>query len=654
MTTKTQNSKMAKNASTSVVNTADIANLPKLPKTLDTLQFLRTAKGKADSDAYIHPKLDEAYNECKRNDCVLVLERILIHIGDVSRQHNLLREHRIMSPNGGAQERKIFRSILRWWENKMPKSFKRNLRNFVEFTLYENLMYYQNTTERKTGRHVNTEVLLPNPKLVYDFIASQIRAGADLNLIARHLPKYYSKDDTSRTTKKRIKIRGDVKEIKYRYPQGKAWCKLNGEFVTGDVIIVKAGDIISYPRKKQSFALSRQEKVNSWIDGFCKVMGWTISEYKKFRSLQNTPEQAFSSKKVLSLAKDEFMSMLDRLTSGQRFRVATMVAFKDDKGNLQAKPKWGKLGEYYIEWEKNQEKIADQLREAASTNDEVKKKELMKEFKVKATGVQSIDLLAQIVKGGMSDMQINNTYQSLIEKMDLIANVFPIIDGSGSMDDSIMHNGVKLSNRYIAYALCIAFSTRNPVESFRNTYGWFSKHFDICGRSKFVNDAPNQFVSAKSYTRQVPDHQVISETKTFTENLKALAGSCSREVSSTNMFSSIEYFVQLVKDGKFHVEDLPVALLYITDNENNTGKTPREAQAYANSIGWNPLLIFWGLENNSERTKVQLKGVDNCLYLGGFNEGNLSEILRNIKTGAINPEEELWSIYNNIRYSVIV
>lgn len=628
-------------------------NLPKLPATLEALQLLRTAKGQKDS--VIHAALNKAYNECRNSNMLLLLERIMLHIGDVSRQHNMLRELGIISHTGGAQERAIFRSCLRWWENKMPDSFVKNIPIFVEFTLYENLMFYQHTTDRKKGNLINTEILFPNPEAVYSFLGDRIRSGKDLNLIARHLPKYHSDDDKNRTTKKVIKLRGDQKEMKWTLPKDKSWVKVNGNFVDGKTVLLKNGDLVSYPRKKQSFVLEKEKFINKWIEGFCKYMGWTSKQYRDFRKLQNTPEQSFSSKTILDIAKSDFMGILDRLTSGQRFRVAKMIAYKDKSGKLVAKEgQWNKIGNWYVEWENNQEKVANELRKVAMTGDDKAKKELMQQFKVKSTGQQTVDLLAELFKGNLNDTQINNTYQSLIEKMDLIANVFPIIDGSGSMNSGINHNGVYLQNRQIAYAMAIAFSTRNPVDEFRNTYGWFSKNFYICGRSKFVNDAPNPHVSRKAYTKKVADHQVLSETKTFTENLIALAASDPQEVSSTNMFSSIEYFVDLVKNKGFHVEDLPNALLYITDNENNTGRSPKDAIALANSIGWHPLLIFWGLTAMSEHSvKNQLKGVHNTLFVGGFNEGALSQILRGIKTGSINPETELWSIYNDIRYSVL-
>lgn len=629
----------------------DLTDFPSLPETLSALQYLRTAKNHSDSQ--IHPILTKAYNECKKSDCVLMIERIMLHIGDVSRQHNILKEMGIISPNGGAQERAIFRSCMRWWEKNIPESFVENLHLFVEFTLYENLMYYQNTTDRSAGKLVKSEILFPCHQAVWEFLAAQIRKGKDLDLIAKHLPKKYSGNDSRRKTTKVVKYKKGQKSFEYTIPTNKSWVKINGELVPSETktFPLKPGDVISYPRDKQSFTLTRQKYINKWIAGFCEVMGWTEDQYRKFRSQQNTPEQLFSSRSVLNITEVDFGKVLNKLTSGQRFRVAKMLAYKDGN-DLKPKEKWGKLGQWYINWELNQEKIANELRMASVDGDTEKTKALMKDFKVKSIGVQTVDLLVQIFKGVLNDTQINNTYQSLIEKMDLIANVFPIVDGSGSMDDTLLVNGVKIRNRDIAYAMCIAFSTRNPVEAFKNTYGWFSRNFYICGDSKFIDESPNQYVSKTAFRKPVKGLK-ISDGQTFTQNLAALKGSDPGEVSSTNMFSSVEFFVKLVQEGRYHVEDLPAALLYITDNENNTGKSPKEAITLANSIGWHPLLIFWGLRDMSEPTKNQLKNLPNALYVGGFNEGVLSQILRNIKTGSINPETELWSIYNDKRYSLL-
>jgi hypothetical protein len=203
----------------------------------------------------------------------------------------------------------------------------------------------------------------------------------------------------------------------------------------------------------------------------------------------------------------------------------------------------------------------------------------------------------------------------------------------------------------VAATLLIAFSTRNPVVEFRNTYGWFSGDFQICGTSKFVDNRPNPYVASKPFTKETKEYQVLSETKSFSENFNAISKANPGTVASTNMFAVIDYFVQLVKDGKFTVESLPNALLYITDLEHNTGKSPMEAYLHAANIGWYPLQIFWGLKRNSMDT---FKNVPNSLWTNGFSESVLSGILRGIRSGSVNPEDELWSIYDDPRLSLIV
>lgn len=633
-----------------MIDIGDGVMKPSLMKTLVTLQFLRTAKNATESE--IHAKLDEAYAECKAHDEVLVLERIMLHIGDVSRHHNILREMGIKSTKGGAQERKIFRSILRWWEKNLPESFKKNIRVFAEFTLYENLMFYQITSDRNTGKIKEIERLFPMPDAVHQFLAERIRKGKDLNLIARHLPKYET--GTKRTTRRKMKARRGEETYKWTTPKNKDWVEVNGKRVEpGTKVQITAGDIVRYSREKQAETLEKQEFVNSWIRSFCDVMDWTIADYKNFRKQQNTPEQKFSSKAVLGMAKSDFMEMLDRLTAGQRMRVARQIAYKDQAGMLQPKEKWGDLGKWYSEWENNQAKVAEKIREAAASGDEDAKKELKKQFKVKSTGMQSIDLLAKMYKGGMTDEQINNTYDSLIENMDLIANVFPVIDGSASMNRTVMHDGVNISYRQMVYTLAIAFATRNPVDEFRNTFGWFSNNFHIVGNSKFKDTRPNPYLARNSYMKKTKGGPVLKTEWTFTENFNSLRQSDPKEVASTNMFATIEYFVKLVQKGTFHVEDLPQAILFLSDNEYNTGKSPSEAQELAASIGWCPLLIFWGIQRLPDHLKREMEKSDNCLAIGGFSESALSQILRGIKTGTVNPQLEIWSIYNDRRYSVL-
>ena len=129
----------------------------KLSKTLDVLQFLRTAKNS--SDEIIHSLLDEAYAETSSNGVEEMLYRIMFHIGDISRKHNIFKDFEINSEVGGAQERKIFRSCVRWMQKNTPEFLHKNLKLVVEFTSYETLMYYQVNTNRYLGNVMGVEKL---------------------------------------------------------------------------------------------------------------------------------------------------------------------------------------------------------------------------------------------------------------------------------------------------------------------------------------------------------------------------------------------------------------------------------------------------------------------------------------------------------------
>lgn len=599
----------------------------KLSNTLETLQFLRTAK--TASEEQIHSALDKAFVELKTNGIEVMLYRLMFHIGDISRRHNIFKEFDITSEVGGSQERRVFRSCVRWMQKNTPDFLHENLKLIVEYTSYETLMYYQITTNRYLGDVISVEKLFIDSDYLFPFLKYEIESGVNLNLIARHLPKYTT--GKQRTTKKQLVGKRGRTEFTWTLPKGKSWVKINGQLVTGDKVIVNNGDIAEYPREKKSETLVKQSFINRWINDFCDFMDWSINDYKKFKSNQNTAEQKMSSLTVMNMSEEQFKSFLDSLTSGQRKRVVKSLL----------NPKWGKLTTWYKAWEDEQSDLAQRIRNASNPTE---KANLMKDFKIKTTGDQTVDLLAELIGKGLNAQQVNNNYQSMIERMNIKHSVFPIIDGSGSMNSGFVHNGVSLTNRQVAYTMAIAFTTMNPNPRFRNTYGWFSQNFRIFGKSEYGDI----FISVFKNT-----DKCVSHTKTFTENYRLLMESDPNEVSSTNMFASVEYFVNLVKTGRCTVEELPETLLYITDNEYNSGRSPKEAVTLANSIGWIPKLIFWGITTMSDSVKQELKNTPNALFVGGFNESCLSQILDGISKDTINPEDELWSIYNDVRYSII-
>jgi hypothetical protein len=623
----------------------------RFPKTLIMLNALRQEKQA--SEQRVFDLLNHALLECSHLNELTLFKRVLLHIGDISRQHELLRKLGIKSPNGGSQERAVFRKILKWWSAAMPESFVENLNVFVNFTVYENIMYYELRSDRYKGTILNVENNLLSPQHVWKFLADKIAKKEDLTLIARHLPSFSTK--SRRIAQKEIKDRRNSgKPFKWSFPENRDdsfWVKKNGEIqsLEDGFIMVSDGDILTYPRKKQSVTLQKEQTVNDWIIGFCGVMGWTISDYKRFRSIQNTPEQMFSSKSILDYTEEQVMSVFDTLSSGQRFRVHGMLLKK--QGSIYVpNTKWGKIANLYLKWEKQQENVAQEIRNAQSEGDEEAVKALSKNLKVKATGQQTVELMKQLFKGADTAM-IDTTYTALVAKIQLEATVFPIIDGSGSMDCGFFEG---MSPRQIAYTLAITFSTLNPVEKFRNTYGWFSTNFHIVGPSKFKNLRPNSYVQSSRYMKQVDTELRIDAKYPFSKNYSIMAGSDPEEVASTNLWAVVDYFTKLVEQGECNVEDLPNCLLFLTDTEYNTGSNTKEAMDKAYSIGWSPLVVMWCIGNISiTRMNDFANNIPNLLFVNGYNEGVITQVLRQIRTGSINPDDELYALSNDIRYSVI-
>ncbi len=593
------------------------ARKAKYPAILNALQHLRTNKFLNDKE--LHPLLNKAWSEADYygTEATIMFRRVLLHIGDISRQHNALKAIGIQSAKGGAGERANFRSILRWWETTLPMEFYSQLNTFADFTVLSNLIYDEVRTDRMKGILKHEERMNFDVQKIAEFFSRLIKTSKN-SLIARHLPKYSSGQ--------------------YRTTNGKR-------------------------RKKQEFTLIRERRIRGFINKVCEILGWDLKQYREYRKNQNTPEQLFSSGEIRNLSEDLVMKMFDRMTASQRFRVAHIIAKKTELGTLKAKEKWIEIGNLYIKWENNQTHVAEKIRNTENIDDRAK---VAKGFKVKATGMQTIDILAKIYDGNNTIEQVDNTYQALIEKMDLVGNIFPVIDGSGSMSHTIGdiawkywgRNLQPYDERYknlrlfdIAAAMAIAFSTRNPNPDYKNSFGWFSGNFTIVGASKFVNTSPNQFVKGNEFINRSDGQPTISETYPFTKNLKRIINANPGHISSTNIGATIEYFVNFQKRTNISVEQLPSALLFITDNEGNHGMKPTEFMEYAATIGWHPLVIFWGLKTNK---MSQYADVPNCLFIGGFNESVLGQILRGIKSGSILPESELWSINDDKRYSIII
>jgi hypothetical protein len=527
---------------------------------------------------------------------------------------------------------------------------------FAEFSVIENLMFYEHRTDRWKGTLLSTEVNLAHPEAVYAYLKERIQNGKDSEraLIAKHLPKRVT--GQYRRAIKEIKARKGAKageEFKWTFPeQNVEWIKHNGILLTPEemkvgYLMVKDGDKLSYPRKKSEAVLKAQSIINRWIADFCSFMSWDSVAYAEFRKLQNTAEQRFSSGSILSLSENEFYSFLDALPGGARLRVARMVTNKVGE-KFVPNPEWKDLGVWYQAWEANQDKIAATVRTTMATGTKEEVKKVAKDLKIKATGQTTLSLLMSLLQNLHNADEVDRLHTAMMAKMPMEISVFPIVDTSSSMNSSQIPN---VSNKDIALALTVNFSIYNAKQEWRGQYGEFAGDFRLLGQSEYIDDRPNVHVVRSP--KQGTGKKIFDLEGKFSQNLHSARINASGRVAGTNMMSAVEFFVDLVTSGKFHVEQLPNCLMWITDNENNSGKTPTEAERLAHSIGWYPLFVFWGIKEVPMSIRSYADKMTNALFIGGFNEGALSQILSNITKNRISPEDELWAIYDDVRYSVI-
>jgi hypothetical protein len=376
-----------------------------------------------------------------------------------------------------------------------------------------------------------------------------------------------------------------------------------------------------------------------------------------------TPESMFSTGKINSFDYTEFNKWYNSLSMGQQFVVSKTLCFKDgEKIAVKADSKFSKISEFMVTKSKEQEKLAEAIRKEMSKSilekDEDKIKMLKKVSGIKTTGLQTIDILTDLFAHKKSEQELNTLHTMLISQWQMDVPVFCVLDGSGSMEYETIINGVRVSMLDIALIIGLTFMVTNPVEEYRSSLMWFGSETTISGRSTFKNNAPNSFVSGPRYTsRNAETELVISPEKTFTENYRNLKASNPGRAYSTNMGATVQTFVKLVTDGKLNVEQLPKVLLYITDNESNQGVKAIEKDGTGFTqipgvIGWNPLFVFWSLQDTSYSVN-QYKDIDNCIILTGFSEASLTSLLQGIKKGSLNMYDTLYSVNDNPQFSLL-
>ena len=588
----------------------------------------------------VNAYLNAAWKECS-NDLIKrqLFMSILFSIGDITdREHNLFRRVKIKDvENGGYSKRRTFILCLQWMLDTVPEQFYRFLPIIGEYYNLDGTMLYELRTDRAKGTLKEVLKLNVDINRVTDYIATVLRAADDNTafLWAKWLPHIPG-------TKRMRKYVITEKNIK--------------AFQKGGHTDVKVGDTVKVSKDKKSHTKEKDQWVRNFIYILSKKMGWAVlersgnvqykgySEFKK-KYLAMTEAAMFSSKRVVELDKTQFLNWLDQLPSGARYNVQRRVLDKKDNKlvpNGRWKSKYGfDLGEAFIEWTKSKEVAQQTVRNLTKEQKEKMApseiKQLEKAAKVNTGADNILDLVANLLKNRTDLANTDIAAHQLLQKVQMLVPVLPIVDVSGSMSSvAYQKNGIAFTAQAMAQLCATLFLLKNPDENMTDMFIRFDDTAEvICSGSKAAKAANNRFMGTSSSI--VP--KLTDRTKKFSENLRNVSQYVIAR-GSTN-FSSVAHALKAWVDAepalssarKEQINMYPVFLV-VSDGDFNSSYTPASSLLDFQSkmrqwFGWEGVVVVWDVKSEDIRTN-KFDNMDNVMYLGGCNIGILTQVFTKI------------------------
>lgn len=544
----------------------------------------------------LHDLLNKAHTEANTPELKALLIMLIFNIGDIGgRNPQYLRGK---ATHGGHGARFQFIWALMWVLSKSDIKRIFPFEYVAEHSYFEALWYNQIRTDRKKGRVLSSTSVLTTEESI-QFIASVVaemikRPGSHHTLIAKYLtvPKF--------STRKGEKGRRTLQPV-----------------------------TVDRVKKDFQFALALSEKVGWLVEKKPQYTKFTgLIEFKK-ANLQNTEAHLFSSKKILSFGKAQFLQWLDTLPAGARYRV---------EKRLERYPqKWGELPSYYTQWVEEKKQAQQALKEFKATNqgdltiaEQNQLKELKKAAKVTTGGTNFKDLFLALSN---KENSIELALEALLEKVEMKVPVLPVVDVSGSMYSN--HTELRQTSAELA-ALCATITLlKNPHEN----KGDFLMHFSSTGgvidsRSPEQKRA-NRFIVGNS----IPSNKLIVPTDSFIDNYKRVYQKLDSVYhGGTNIsaiFEAFRTYVNSAMNKQAAIESLneyPV-LLVLSDGDLNSCYSPAASMAkfqmeMRQAFGWEGVIVIWDTVQKEKSNNFE--GLENVIYFSGTNPDVLTQIFSKI------------------------
>ena len=277
--------------------------------------------------------LNNAYSSIKTEEERQLFFIILFSVGDIAnREHNVLKSTMKSGIQaGGSGHRRTFRAILRWMLDKDQAVFYNNLDLIHEYSVIENLFYYQLRT--KKNKVLNVEKIPVDTVLIADYIAGRLRVAKDKEKVL--WSKFLSMPRSSK--RKSFVIKDGIVTDQYKKRNFLEETILRQNFKSELLLAISDRMNWSY-------------KIYSNKPG--TVMNVKFEGYRLFRQsikenlLNWTESQLFSQGKVMEMDEVQFHDWLDVQPAGARFRVKTKLF--DKEGN--STKRWLKEGIDIADW----------------------------------------------------------------------------------------------------------------------------------------------------------------------------------------------------------------------------------------------------------------------------------------------------------------
>lgn len=603
------------------------------------------------TQAQVNSVMAQAWMEVFQKDKALteLFFIITFNAGDISnREHNMFGGRKVQQ--GGHAKRKAFRYALSWMLTYQPEAFYNYLPLISEYTNYENLFYNQLRTDRKTGTLVTHDFLPVDHTRMADYIGGKVldlkTTEFELGLIAKFLPKV---------------------------PNSKRYRK------------DKEGKTVV--REKKKHTVDKDVLTMQMIQALSTRMDWEVVDYKhnkryvgyeKFRSahLKNTEAHLFSTKKIMEFDKVQFLTWLEGLPAGARYRVQCRIVEKVGT-TLTSKKTWklstgDDMGVVYLQWMKDKEEAMKKL---VSLSEEDKKdmtkgelKALTKQAKVTTGGNTIYDSMLEIFKGGRG-AETSVMLQTLIDKVKVDVPVLSIVDVSGSMGGGVdCGDGMRVSRLDFAKLIVSVMLYKNPDENLGSmfmTYGSDSTLYYDEGAVS-TKEVVNRYVTGSTKSKKLP--KLADRTKPFIDtyniirNLFNAEGVTNLQAVSSRLKAWTDEDPALKSSRIECIQQYPVWLIISDGMFNNKSSGPASLRAFKHDLlqyfGADPVVVLWnvGIDRGygQDDDSSIFEDIDNFVAISGVNAAALNQVFLNLSDiDVVDIYTSLDALYKSDRYDPV-